>query len=129
LSRTGRSSLGCSVAYLDGNFDGGAGTPCVTGRMDYCGENKLPHFPPGSGDYDMKSSSFPKADLRLTQRQLQILEHVEKCGPVDSGYDGSVLGLVTQHFNQAPGYVYYTWAAKQSFGHTKVCQKVTFLPI
>jgi hypothetical protein len=53
--------------------------------------------------------------IKLTERQQEVLDYVRRCGPVGSGYDGSVLrvlakkGLVNQHHNQAPGYVYYTW--------------------
>lgn len=53
---------------------------------------------------------------KLTERQQQVLNDMRLIGePVVSGYDGSVLralakkGLVIKHYNQAPGYVYYTW--------------------
>jgi len=52
---------------------------------------------------------------KLTPRQCEVLDYVKCCGPVGSGSDGSILralakkGLVVMHYNQAPGYVYYTW--------------------
>lgn len=52
----------------------------------------------------------------LTSRQQEVLDFLAQIGgPCESGSDGSVLrtlarkGLVTQHHNTAPGYVYYTW--------------------
>jgi hypothetical protein len=56
---------------------------------------------------------------KLTDRQQQVLDDLRKYGPTGSGSDGSVLralakkGLVSQHFNQAPGYTYYTWTATE----------------
>lgn len=55
---------------------------------------------------------------KLTERQQQVLAYLRSAGCITSGQDGSVLralarkGLVVQHSNTAPGYVYYTWTAK-----------------
>ena len=56
------------------------------------------------------------AEIKLTERQQQVLDDLRRINePVGSGYDGSVLralakkGLVIQHHNSAPGYIYYTW--------------------
>jgi hypothetical protein len=55
--------------------------------------------------------------MKLTTRQAEVLDYVRRSGPVGSGSEGSILhalarkGLVVQHFNSAPGYVYYTWTA------------------
>ena len=55
----------------------------------------------------------------LTERQKDVLEYVRSSKVVSSGSNGSVLralakrGLVDQHHNSAPGYVYYTWTLSE----------------
>lgn len=58
---------------------------------------------------------------KLTARQHEVLAFLaETGGTCESGYDGSVLralaakGLVTKHFNSAPGYIYYTWTLNEA---------------
>jgi DNA-binding PadR family transcriptional regulator len=53
--------------------------------------------------------------VKLTTRQIEVLLSLSQFTVAGSGTDGSVLhslarkGLVIQHHNSAPGYVYYTW--------------------
>ena len=61
----------------------------------------------------------PLTHIRLTPRQLEVLEHVRELGIVNSGDCGSVLealrrkGLVIQHINNYPGYIAYMWTATE----------------
>jgi hypothetical protein len=59
--------------------------------------------------------------MRLTARQIEVLAFLDQIrAAVESGHDGSVLralarkGLVIQHHNSAPGYVYYTWTLTEA---------------
>lgn len=58
--------------------------------------------------------------MQLTLRQRDVLAYLKAAGVVSSGHDGSVLhslarkGLVQQHHNSVPGYVYYTWTLTEA---------------
>jgi hypothetical protein len=58
--------------------------------------------------------------MKLTARQREVLAYLQWARTVRSSSDGSILralakkGLVMQHHNTAPGYVYYTWTLTEA---------------
>lgn len=53
--------------------------------------------------------------MKITLRQLEVLNHLKECGVSGSDSEGSVLrsleskGLVLRHHNSAPGHTFFTW--------------------